>query len=193
MPAIQSRLSHIFTNPNIYDSIISDLSPLWKYRLRSLSRMTQQAVDYFDHRAFNINKHLSSFFNDPIAFRNLQQSTGTVISGSNALQFFERTIFENTDLNLYVHPGHAKEVSSWLIATAGYQYSGETEALNEALMVDDKAIPKPDSTIENTYDGVSLNCVLQFRGKDMYEEKIVHLMITRHSPMHAILQFHSSE
>jgi hypothetical protein len=58
--------------------------------------------DYFA-RAFNIEKRLSRYFDDPKSFRKLQAETLTVISGSTALQFFQRNFYPESDLDLYVH------------------------------------------------------------------------------------------
>lgn len=190
MPSVHSILS----NPNIYDNILSDLNPLAKYRLGSISQLSHQAVNYFDKRAFNINRHLSPFFTNPISFRNLQRRTGTIISGSNALQFFDRTHFNGADLDLYVHPGHAGEVCDWLRESAGYRHIGGDEVLKQALVEDCKVIPKCESHMEDGYDcSPSIRGALQFWLGEEDELRMVHLMITRHSPMHAVLNFHSSK
>lgn len=189
MPAVYSILS----NPNIYDSILSTLSPLTKYRLKLVDRMSLQAVDYFDKRAFNINNHLSYFFTNPISFRNLQKKTGTIISGSNAIQFFDRTFFDHTDLDLYVHPGHAGEVSDWLRLYAGYNYVGSEGELLGALTLDCNAIPKSERGVEDEHDDLSICCIIPFRRMDADGIKLIKVMVTKHSPMHAILHFHSSK
>jgi hypothetical protein len=59
-------------------------------------------VDIFDYNmnlildsdwlpaGYNIEHHFGRYFDDPLSFRVLQAQTGTIVSGSNALQFFER-------------------------------------------------------------------------------------------------------
>ena len=49
-----------------------------------------------------INNHLSRFFPDPIVFRSLQARTANLVSGSNALQFSDRTSYEEADTDVYV-------------------------------------------------------------------------------------------
>ncbi|KAF7978619.1 hypothetical protein HWV62_45099 [Athelia sp. TMB] len=51
----------------------------------------------------------------------MQARTGTVISGSNVVQFFDRTYYEEADLDLYVNPGHGEEVGVHMVATQGYR------------------------------------------------------------------------
>ncbi|KAI0638623.1 hypothetical protein C8Q77DRAFT_1215387 [Trametes polyzona] len=52
----------------------------------------------------------------------LRSRTGTLISGSCALQFFDRTVYPESDLDLYVHMQHRREVGRWLIEE-GYTYA----------------------------------------------------------------------
>ncbi|KAG2067252.1 hypothetical protein BDR04DRAFT_1233498 [Suillus decipiens] len=101
-PIGSSCVGHLFSSAPIYDLIFRDLSP------RTL-------------RAYNINRHLSRFFPDPLSFRSLQARTGLIISGSNALQFLDRTFYPESDLDIYSHPGHVYEVLEW-IESFGYQF-----------------------------------------------------------------------
>jgi hypothetical protein len=39
---------------------------------------------------YNIEHHFGRYFDNPLSFRVLQAQTGTLVSGSNALQYFER-------------------------------------------------------------------------------------------------------
>ena len=80
------------------------------------------AVIIFRNDHFSINRHLSHFFHHPLTFRSLQAATGTLISGSSTLQFLNRTLYANSNLDLYTHPSYAKEVRKWLIDVEGYQY-----------------------------------------------------------------------
>lgn len=72
-------------------------------------------------RAFNINKHLSRFFDNPSEFRSLQARTATLVSGSNALQFLNRLAYSDSDLDLYTYRIHGLEVCNWLLQN-GYTF-----------------------------------------------------------------------
>lgn len=88
-----------FNRHPIYDKILSYLSPASLIRLGRASKLTLNAVQDFSYRAFDINCSPSRFISDPIAFRILQARTGTVVSGSFALQFFDRTFYPESDLD----------------------------------------------------------------------------------------------
>jgi len=115
-------VEQVLIRPPIFETIFSCLSPAQLLRFARTSRLARFSVSFFFHRAFNVNKHLLRFVSDPVGFRSLQARTGTLISGSNALQFLDRTFFPESDLDLYTHPGHAREVGLWLIQCEGYVF-----------------------------------------------------------------------
>jgi hypothetical protein len=117
-------LQEVFSTAPIYDLIFCDLSPRTLVWLSRTCRRAHEAVTRFIHRAYNINQHLSRYFPDPLAFRSLQARTGLVISGSNALQFLDRSFYPESDLDLYAHPGHVYEALEWL-DSVGYTFKHE--------------------------------------------------------------------
>lgn len=117
-------LQEVFSTAPIYDLILCDLSPRTLVWLSRTCRRAHEAVNRFACRAYNINRHLSRYFPDPLAFRSLQARTGLVISGSNALQFLDRSFYPESDLDLYAHPGHVYEALEWL-DSVGYKYQPE--------------------------------------------------------------------
>ncbi|TFY80353.1 hypothetical protein EWM64_g3656 [Hericium alpestre] len=119
----------------VYDRIFSCCSPGTLIRLSWTCRAAYAALHSYYRRGFNINRHLARYFPDPRAFRCLQARTGTLVSGSNALQFFDRTHYPNSDLDLYVSMTDAVVVADWLVA-AGYVYQArhdQAQALRVAL------------------------------------------------------------
>jgi hypothetical protein len=93
---------NIFSRHTIYDAVFSQSDILSIVRFQRICRQAQSAVKDYLARAFNIDRHLSRFFDNPKAFRKLQAETATAISGSSALQFFQRTFYPESDLDLYV-------------------------------------------------------------------------------------------
>lgn len=120
-PPRAGRVIRVFSSAPIYDLIFRDLSPRTLVRLSRTCHMIHEAVTHFFQRAYNINRHLSRYFPDPLSFRSLQARTGLIISGSNALQFLDRTFYPESDLDIYSHPGHVYEVLEW-IESLGYQF-----------------------------------------------------------------------
>ena len=74
-------------------------------------------------RAFSIDKLLSPYFTptEVTQFRELQSQTGTLISGSTALQLFDRVTYSESDLDLYVEHRFSRALAEWLLEI-GYTY-----------------------------------------------------------------------
>ncbi|KAJ3831019.1 hypothetical protein F5878DRAFT_123942, partial [Lentinula raphanica] len=98
--------------------------------LQHLRRTCHTANIYvadFHRRAYNISHILLPYLNDVEIkeFRGIQASTGMVISGSSALQFFNRETYDtehhHPDLDTYCLLGKCDVVGRWLLST-GYEY-----------------------------------------------------------------------
>lgn len=138
-----SPAERIFNVNEIYEPIFNLLSAAALLRISRACRSSHRAVTAYIGTAFNIDRRLARFFPSPAgagcspgcateheheqeyararAFRSLQARTGTLVSGSTALQFFMRTVWPASDLDLYVHPRARREVGRWLI-DEGYKY-----------------------------------------------------------------------
>ncbi|KAI0355447.1 hypothetical protein OH77DRAFT_1424945 [Trametes cingulata] len=133
----------------IYEPIFDASSAATLLRLARTCRTAHHAVAAYTLVAFDVDRLLSRFFPSPSsplstppcssacptppphthteqhararAFRSLQARTGTLVSGSCALQFFARTVYPESDLDLYVHMRHRREVGRWLLRE-GYTF-----------------------------------------------------------------------
>ena len=127
---------HEFTTPfkkafhcaDVYDRINSMIPLCSSVMLSRTCHAANNARASFTRCVFNINCHLGHFFQNPLEFHTIQAESGTIISGSSALQFFNREIFEDSDLDLYLHLGHLERIGAWLMKSKGYIYI--TEDLN---------------------------------------------------------------
>ncbi|KAN0082725.1 hypothetical protein V8E55_008520 [Tylopilus felleus] len=54
--------------------------------------------------------------------RSIQTRTNTLVSGSNVLQFLDRTYCPDSGLDLYIRPGHSFEVAWYFVEIEGYRY-----------------------------------------------------------------------
>ena len=124
---------HEFTTPfekafhctDVYNRINSMIPPHSSVMLSQTCYTANDARASFTRRTFNINCHLGHFFQNPLEFHTIQAETGTIISGSSALQFFDREIFEDSDLDLYLYPGHLERIDTWLMKSECYIYITE--------------------------------------------------------------------
>ncbi|KAF7971099.1 hypothetical protein HWV62_22096 [Athelia sp. TMB] len=108
------RVGRLLVVEDITDAILEISGLLEIFSVRRTCRLGRRAVDNYNSRAFNVNRNLLRFFDDPVSFRSLQERTDTLISGSFALALLDRTIYPDSDLDLYTHPGFAPEVSEWM-------------------------------------------------------------------------------
>ena len=115
----------IIASPTIYDLIFDACSPAVLLRFSRTCKAATIAVRSYIRRALNINRLLSRYFDDPVAFRSIQASTGTLISGSTAVQFLGRWFYPDSDLDLYVPMRHSRKLGKWLM-DAGYVFSPNT-------------------------------------------------------------------
>ncbi|KAI0349679.1 hypothetical protein OH77DRAFT_1490395 [Trametes cingulata] len=168
-------------------SLFSHVSARTLLRLDRLCRLAHSAVGTYMKAAFDVNTLLARFFSDPLGFRVLQAHTGTLVSGSSALQFFDRTFYPASDLDLYVYPRHRREVGRWIL-DAGYAFSpgrGQDADFEIAVM------RNPQSRgLHYVMPGVS--GILTFYRMHRERRLKVQIIVARRTPMEVILGFHST-
>ncbi|KAH9947185.1 hypothetical protein B0H21DRAFT_876842 [Amylocystis lapponica] len=166
MAAVASQgnsVKPIFTDSVLHIDLICELifsccSPAALVQTAATCRVAKESVHSYIQYAFNINRRLSRYFSDPLAFRSLQARTATLISGSFALQFFDRSFYPTSDLDLYVHMRHRREVGRWLLgagyafAPTPYQYPDFEVAVADPLTVAPGGI----------YDMPGIACIFNF-------------------------------
>ncbi|KAI0703516.1 hypothetical protein C8T65DRAFT_578754, partial [Cerioporus squamosus] len=185
--------------PLISGAILSSCTPVTILRLQRVCRTAADAVQDYIARAFDVRRVLDRFFPDVLAFRSLQARTGTLISGSVALQFFDREFYPASDLDLYVHMRHRREIGRWFLER-GYQFepgphqpsefeAAATEALS-GLAVTPYGMPGIAAVMNFT------RCCDNPADMPTYDDapqKLkVQLIVARKTPMEVILGFHST-
>jgi hypothetical protein len=188
---IYAPIEHFVDIVDLANILFDQLSPANLLRFARCSRaIYHQVLSYIEH-TFNIESLLSRFFSDPTSFRTLQARTHTLISGSTALQFFDRSHYVGSDLDLYTPVNHHLEVGHWLIRE-GYTYKPGKRQLPSfeaaSLQINDKT----GFFQYNCWRGVSgiFDFFLTF--PDGIEKK-VQLIVSTLCPMEVILSFHSSK
>ena len=147
----------------------------------------------YNRIAYNINKLLLRYFTDDQIepFRLLQDKTGTLISGSAALQFFDRTFYEESDLDLFVSAPNTKELV-YFIRNCGYSYvprGGQDPDFDKAIATTtngNRDFMGEDDYIDSL--GGGMTGVWSF----VRDNKKIQVISVRHSPLAVVLTFHSS-
>lgn len=191
----------IFLNPIVHDNIFDFLTPLEILLFSRTCRPFYNIVCSYIKRVFNIDRILSRFFVDPLAFRALQARTGTLISGSSALQFFARTFYPESDLDLYIHSNWLPDVVEWIVQQ-GYVFvpaEGQPADWKEAAKWGRERssfsfLVNNEMSVE--YRDRSISVVLTLSKPSVVEggpERRVQCIAALRGPMQTILSFHSSK
>ncbi|KAJ7450074.1 hypothetical protein B0H11DRAFT_1928451 [Mycena galericulata] len=143
---------------------------------------------------FSITRLLSPFFGDPsevARFRETQAQTATVISGSTALQFFNRLTYPDSDLDLYAYRELAYLPVHFLLDN-GYTYNPREspDPDQPSRSQDPDVFVQLFEAAQRTisYLGRGIADVLDFRKGD----KKIQLIIATSTPMEIILSFHAT-
>lgn len=138
--------------------------------------------------AFSVHTTLVRFFPDPSGFRSLQARTGTLISGSVALQFFDRAFYPTSDLDLYVHSKHRREVGLWLLSM-GYTFTpsrGQDSHFDTAVLS-----PYQRKGLHYVMPGVL--AIFTFHRRVFNKSLKAQIIVACRAPMEVVLGFHSSK
>ncbi|KAL0567649.1 hypothetical protein V5O48_014349 [Marasmius crinis-equi] len=165
--------------------------------LLSYSQICRDAymqVQSYWARALDIYRLLSPFFTRGEAqqFRIIQALTGTLISGSSALQFLSRTSYPGSDLDTYVEHRYCKPVALYL-QSIGYEF----QPLSHQPAELDAAIALGSANVNANYIG-QRNPTDESKGGfgGVYNmtrgPQKIQLITAKESPLDIILRFHST-
>lgn len=102
----------------VYTSLMHVLDTVSVWRLSSTCKTLQELIR---PQQWNINRSLSWFIHDPLAFRKKLQEVGGVISGGFVLQFLDRQVWPESDLDVYLNEFKACSIMlEFLVKTYGY-------------------------------------------------------------------------
>ncbi len=116
------NLTHLFACYPIRDQICSSLSIDAIIALSRTCKALSQTYQDLLPTQFNIDVKLSRFVTDPRRFRLQMRDDEALISGSFAVQYFDRTTYADSDLDVFVeHGDHVKGLDDYLTSAEGYQ------------------------------------------------------------------------
>ncbi|KAJ6495908.1 hypothetical protein DFH09DRAFT_1002254 [Mycena vulgaris] len=167
-----------------YNTIFSSLATR---DLLCLMRTCKHLYDLVLHTSFDVSCLLSPFFGNAENvkhFREIQAQTGTLISGSTALQFFERVRWPRSDLDIYAHREFATIPAHFLVGN-GYIFNPRPNQ-NPDLLAQLSKTTKDRLTL--SYLGRGISDVFDFSKGD----RKVQLIVACSTPMEIILSFHAT-
>ncbi|KZV93091.1 hypothetical protein EXIGLDRAFT_674411 [Exidia glandulosa HHB12029] len=113
----------ILTSPPVFDALYEFCGPGTLCRVAKTCNGAHQAVDNYLTHTLSATTQLARFFGqDALEFRRLQAELQFIISGSQALQLLERTVYPKSDLDIYVFPLDAEVLGRWILAR-GYEFT----------------------------------------------------------------------
>ncbi|KAL1685157.1 hypothetical protein GGG16DRAFT_106526 [Schizophyllum commune] len=153
---------------------------------------SNRAVSSYARTAYQLHRTLLPFMDHDGAdrLRRLMRSTGAIISGSVAIQFFTREPMYPCDLDLYSDRFRAPEIFAFVLSL-GYIYQprdSQHSVLDRALERAENEEVVRDDLI---YDKESLLDVFSFL-RPSAPNTAIQVMVVAHSPIDAILDFHST-
>ncbi|KAK7696087.1 hypothetical protein QCA50_000730 [Cerrena zonata] len=177
----------IITNDLLYDIVLSYCTPATFLRLSRTSQSAHAAVKSYMGRAFRLDSIYTRFFTSPVAFRQMQARTGALVSGSAALQFFDRSYYPEADMDIYVFAGFRFEVAEFLFQD-GYEFVPEEHQKSKFQLA---ALDSELNIGEYEFKGVIT--VFTFEKKKV-DGKVVkaQIVLAANGPFEAILGFHST-
>lgn len=103
---------------------------------RALSGLYQSLIPL----QWNVDRHLSRFVRDPQLFRSQMAIRNALVSGSLAVQFFERVVWKESDLDIFIQEGKdAKAFGKYLTEKEGYKFSGTSSGAYMAIDIEEVA------------------------------------------------------
>ncbi|KAJ6510109.1 hypothetical protein C8R47DRAFT_1208153 [Mycena vitilis] len=161
----------------------------------TLSAVFHNIVRYYKAIVWDPDKFFRPWFiEDPALFRRMLGECGGAVSGSQITQFFDRTSYQDSDLDIFLRIGRLHQMGQWLRGQ-GYVYTSSTaeyEALSrKALRLSTKMIiekSSPDDTIRGVFNYTRYIASLTV----IYVQKIQLIVVDSNPVDHIIFDFHST-
>ncbi|KAF7877008.1 uncharacterized protein EAF02_008228 [Botrytis sinoallii] len=176
----------IFLCYPIFDNICAHLDPNDILFFRLTTKQLSSSFNSLFKTQWNINRQLTRFVKDPVGFRSKLAKHDALISGSFALQFFERRFWLDSGLDIYVQDANnfrtPEKIGKYLVKHESYRLQGSKTEANGGL-------------INNVGQLKYISQVESYLRTSSTKEKPIQIQIiyTTNIPFQAIIQgFHTS-
>ncbi|KAF7923227.1 uncharacterized protein EAE98_007932 [Botrytis deweyae] len=128
----------IFLCYPIFDNICAHLDPNDILFFRLTTKQISSSFNSLSKTQWNINRQLTRFVKDPVGFRSQLAKHDALISGSFALQFFERRFWLDSGLDIYVQDTNnfrtPEKIGKYLVKHESYRLQGSKTEANGGLI-----------------------------------------------------------
>ena len=128
----------IFLCYPIFDNICAHLDPNDILFFRLTTKQLSSSFNSLFKTQWNINRQLTRFVKDPVGFRSKLAKHDALISGSFALQFFERRFWLDSGLDIYVQDANdfrnPEQIGTYLVKHESYELQGSKTEANGGLI-----------------------------------------------------------
>lgn len=184
--------------PELFDRIVHFSTPVTSARLACLNRSSHERVTDFNRRYYDLDRSLKRFVQHPHRLRELLGQTGSCISGSFALQFMGGYFWPQSDMDIYTPRFRAYSICKFLI-DEGFQYQPRSKQYTSLT----REVVEPEHNVPFVSPQILLGSGGRMRGvENVYTFKMqaentselaVQVIEATDSPMHVVLNFHSSK
>lgn len=180
----------------VFDTLVSFL-PIGD--IISLSRTCKELSNIYQSilpMQWNIGRTLKRFVNDPCEFRSQMGQNNALVSGSVALQFFERVVWKDTEMDVFILKGEgAENFCRYIQEREGYFLAeGGKEKVDEYCVNDVSEVialcrmyilQKPTCFL--TAVGFQVRTYIK-NAQDKASRTEIHVVLTHYIPVQKILQ-----
>lgn len=163
--------------------------------LSATSFLLQGLYMRYRNDVWNIDRRLRSWFANPLSFRSVLGECNGIVGGSQALQFFDRDIYPDSDLDIFLKPGAAFLMAWWLEA-AGFRYEGCSDEYDgfAGTLLRIASHEEVKRSMDSPIIGVHNFRKFTVDKKNVARQLRVQLVVVRRDPIaHVVFGFHSSK
>ncbi|PPR00586.1 hypothetical protein CVT26_009861 [Gymnopilus dilepis] len=163
--------------------------------LSKTSSALHSAYIFYAKQTWEPTKHFASWFEHPAAFRRLLARTNSVISGSFALQFFDRIYYPTSDMDIYLRVAGADEVCRWL-TRQDYTYVQGNKTYPHVISRDrvhiDKAVRNMSSSLSPLLAVYNFERKIKLSTSETIVRHVQVIVVDTDPIEHILFDFHST-
>lgn len=190
-----SKLEYVLTRTSLdfVDAFFSTWPLDSIIRLSASSFRVQSAFKAYKRAVWDPDLFFARWFSRPLSFREVLGECGAIVSGSQALQFFDRTVYDDSDLDIFMQLDRFTLMHRWL-SSAGYKMTG----MREQYQIEQRVRFLREAEERGEKSRSVLRAVFSYSRHDglfgMTRTRVIQVVIVESDPVEFILSdFHTSE